>query len=187
MALIGRIGKKGIALTVVAVLIIAGGTAYFLTHKKTETIKVTSTRSANTEKAQKKSSDQQSGSNNADNSTPPASDVPKSVPASTASLQKPYGTFVSNHHPNLGGSPAPSTEQSVCYTAPGASCHIEFTKGSLVKKLPAETADSSGSVTWNWDIKQAGLSTGSWTIKAVASLNGKTMSAQDDLNLEVQP
>lgn len=188
MARIGRIGKKGIALTIVVVLIVAAGAAYLLTHKKTETIKVTSTRSASSEKAKKKSSDQKSATDNAvDNNTPPASDVPKSVPASTSTLQKPYGTFVSNHHPSLDGSTAPSTEESVCYAAPGATCYIEFTKGSLVKRLPAETADSSGSVSWNWDIKQAGLSTGSWTIKAIASLNGKTMSAQDNLNLEVQP
>lgn len=186
MVLVDKLGRKGFALVLIAVLVIAGGGAYLLKHKNTETIKVTSTKSANSKDSKKKSSNSESN-NASDSSSANSSDTSKSVPASTANLQKPYGTFVSNHHPNLGGSPAPSTEQSVCYAAPGATCYIEFTKGTSVKKLPAEQADSSGIVAWNWDVKQTGFSTGSWTIQAVASLNGKTMTAQDDLKLEVQP
>jgi hypothetical protein len=183
MAFISKFGKKGFAITLIAVLAIGGGAAYLLKHKNTETIKVTSSRSADS----KKKSQNEPNDNNSTSSASTDTTTSKSVPASTTSLKKPYGTFVSNHHPNLGGSPAPSTEQSVCYTAPGATCYIEFTKGTSVKKLPAEKADNSGIVAWNWDVKQTGFSTGSWSVKAVASLNGTTMSAQDDLKLEVQP
>jgi flagellar hook assembly protein FlgD len=154
-----------------------------LKHKNTETIKATSDNHSNS----KKSLSSKSSNDTSTNSVPPSQSTYKNTPASSAALVKPYGTVVSNHHPNLSGSPAPSSEESVCQTAPGATCYIQFTKGSTVKKLPAEKADSSGSANWNWDVKQAGFSTGSWTIQAVASLNGKTMTAQDDLKLEVQP
>jgi hypothetical protein len=53
--------------------------------------------------------------------------------------------------------------------------------------LPTETAGSSGSVYWSWNVKEAGLTTGTWTIKAVTSLNGKTITAQDNLGLDVEP
>lgn len=99
----------------------------------------------------------------------------------------PSGTFVSNHKPNLGGSPAPSSEQSVCNTTPGATCYIEFKQGSIVKKLDSRVADSSGSVIWSWDVKQAGFTEGSWTISAITSLNGQTKTTTDSLALEVRP
>lgn len=102
-------------------------------------------------------------------------------------LISPYGSFVSNHHPNLDGSPAPSEEQSVCNTTPGASCYIQFTKEGVTKTLPTETADSNGVVSWSWDINQAGFTTGSWQITAIASLNGQTKTTQDPMSLEVGP
>ena len=105
---------------------------------------------------------------------------------SGSSLISPSGTFVSNHHPNLSGTPAPSTEQSVCNTTPGAYCYIEFTNGSQIKKLSSQMADSNGSVYWDWDVNSAGLSVGSWHITTVASLNGKTKSTSDSLDLVVQ-
>ena len=60
-------------------------------------------------------------------------------------------------------------------------------KGSDVKKLDSKTVDSSGSVVWDWDVKDAGMSQGKWKITAVATLNGKTASADDSLSLEVTP
>lgn len=182
--IVSKLGKKGVAIMLIAVLVIAGGGTYLLKHKNTETIKVTSTHSATTKKKSQTGSSDSSSTSNTVNAS---SDLAKSPPPASVNLTKPYGTFVSNHHPNLSGSPAPSTEESVCQTAPGATCYIQFTKGTSVKKLPAAKADSSGIVTWDWDVKQTGFSAGSWTIQAVASLSGKTMTAQDSMNLEVQP
>jgi hypothetical protein len=107
--------------------------------------------------------------------------------APTASLVKPYGTFVSNHHPSLSGKSTPSQEASVCNTTPGASCKITLTKDGVTKTLAAQTTNSDGAAYWNWDVKQAGLTLGSWQITATASLRGSTSSATDPLMLEVQP
>jgi hypothetical protein len=114
--------------------------------------------------------------------------APSSTKGTTATttLAAPTGTFVSNHQPSLSGSSSPSSEQSVCNTAAGATCYIEFTKDSVVKQLPTQTADSSGSVYWTWDVKQAGLTVGKWQITAVTTLNGQTKTAQDSLELSVQ-
>jgi len=120
-------------------------------------------------------------------SSPSSSSGDKTGGTSTATLLTPSGAFVSNHHPNLSGSPAPSAEQSVCNTTPGAICYIEFTQGSTTKRLPAQTADANGAVYWTWDVKTNGFSVGSWQVTAVASLNGQTKTANDSLNLEVRP
>lgn len=106
---------------------------------------------------------------------------------STLPLIAPSGTFVSNHWPSLSGTSAPSTEQSICITSPGAQCYIEFTKNGITKKLDSLTADSNGNVYWSWDVKQAGFTQGSWTIRATASLNGQTKATSDSLTFEVQP
>jgi hypothetical protein len=97
-----------------------------------------------------------------------------------APLQAPYGTFVSNHHPD-----ANSSEESVCSSTPGASCTIKFTQGSVVKTLSAQTVDGTGTTYWSWNVKQAGITSGSWTVTANASLNGQTKSTQDNLALEI--
>jgi hypothetical protein len=100
-------------------------------------------------------------------------------------LYSPYGAFISNHHPNLSGHPAPSSESSVCNTTPGATCYIKFTNGSLTTKLPSRVADSKGSAYWSWDVKTAGLTAGNWTVTAVASLNGTVKSTQDPMQLTI--
>jgi hypothetical protein len=97
----------------------------------------------------------------------------------------PYGTFVSNHHPNLSGSPAPSKEQSVCQTTPGASCFIQFTRNGVVKKLPSQVVNKDGAAIWDWDVNEAGFTDGSWQILAISSLSGKSKTTADPLPLEV--
>lgn len=129
---------------------------------------------------------------NSQPSTPPTSKDAGSQSTSTsqsssAPLISPYGDFVSNHQPNLDGQPNPSAVTSVCNTTPGATCYIRFTKGSTSTTLPVKTSDSKGVVYWSWDIKKAALTTGNWTITAVASLNGQTKSSQDQLVLSVSP
>ncbi len=133
-------------------------------------------------------SSNQSDQNNPDSN----SDKSSSSPSSSSShvnlpLYAPYGDFVSNHHPNLNGSPAPSQETSVCNTTPGAKCSIKFTKGSVTTSLPSQTTDSKGSTYWTWDVKKAGLTSGNWIIEAVATLNGKIKTTHDPLPLSVQP
>jgi len=114
-------------------------------------------------------------------------DTQKPSTSSTPPLT-PFGDFVSNHHPSLSGSSSPSTEQSVCNTTPDASCIITFTNdNSVVKSLPAQTANSSGSAYWAWNINTAGFTTGTWTISATAILNGQSISTSDPTLLTVEP
>lgn len=129
-----------------------------------------------------------SANQSSDSNNPGSSSYNTSQKLSTtnAVLLAPSGDFVSNHSPNLSGSPAPNTETSVCNTTPGASCKITFTKSGVTKSLPAQTADPNGFVSWNsWKLQDIGLSAGSWKIQAIASLNGQTKTASDALDLVV--
>src|ERR1700733_4101879 len=49
------------------------------------------------------------------------STTPNTPPTTTAVLVMPSGDFVSNHHPNLSGSPAPNLITSSCTTTSGAT------------------------------------------------------------------
>lgn len=95
----------------------------------------------------------------------------------------PYGDFVSNHHP---GGDASTAEASTCNTSPRATCYIKFTKGTETKKLDVRIVDARGASIWYWDTKAAGLSSGSWTVTAVATLNGQTKTSSDPMALVVQ-
>ncbi|MEO5950644.1 MAG: hypothetical protein ABIQ04_04305 [Candidatus Saccharimonadales bacterium] len=97
----------------------------------------------------------------------------------------PVGTFVSNHKPNLNGSPAPNTMNSVCSTTPGASCVIEFTKDNQTLLLIAKTADASGNVTWDWKLQDIGLTAGTWTVTAIAKNGSLSAQSTDPTKLEV--
>ena len=109
-----------------------------------------------------------------------------STPTSTTptALVTPWGSFVSNHSP--GQDSSPTTEVSVCNTSPGATCYIKFVNGSYNRTLPVQTADSQGTVTWNWDTSSPALPSGSWQITAVATLNGQTKTTQDSRALVIQ-
>lgn len=104
---------------------------------------------------------------------------------SNTQLIKPTGNFVSDHHPNLSGSPAPNTMTSVCTTTPGATCQISFINGTITKTLPDQTTDAGGSAYWNWKLQDLGLTAGSWQIKTTATLNGQSQTAIDAMNLEI--
>jgi hypothetical protein len=132
----------------------------------------TSPSSANPESGGTGSATPPAANNEKQNQTPPVS--------TNASLQAPYGTFVSNHHPDTN-----TSEESVCSSTPGASCIIKFTQGNVVKTLSAQAVDGTGTTYWSWNVKQAGLTSGSWTVTAVANLNGQTKSTQDSLALEI--
>lgn len=115
------------------------------------------------------------------------SDTPGTPPASSAPAA-PTGEFISNHHPNLSGNPAPNTETSTCTTTPGASCSITFTNGGVVKSLPAQQTNANGTTVWtDWSLQSIGLTQGTWQTRAVATSNGKQASAADAMDLVVSP
>lgn len=123
------------------------------------------------------------------NSPQPGDQKSNSDNPAAISLLIPSGNFVSDHHPNLGGSPAPNTLTSVCVTTPGASCTITFinTNGDITKTLPAQVTDRGGATYWNWQMQTIGLTSGTWTIKATASLGNQTKTATDPMQLTVSP
>lgn len=104
----------------------------------------------------------------------------------TAGPAVPAGAFVSNHKPSL-SSPGRNQVASACNSTEGATCVISFTKGGVTKSLQAKQTDENGSVTWEWTLQQLGLTAGSWKIKAAATLNGQTKTAEDPLTLDVEP
>jgi len=165
----------GILLVVVVLLV-----ASYLHHQHSSPV-IPSTSPAKTVSG---SSDKQvAASVNPSSST---SDSSKSAATSTTAPSgtpptTPYGDFVSNHSP---GGQNPTQETSVCNTTPGATCYIQFTQGSIIKSLSSQTADANGAAYWNWDATT--LSGGSWTIKAIAGLNGQTATASDSRPLVVQ-
>lgn len=102
-----------------------------------------------------------------------------------AELKDPTGTFVSNHHPNLSGNPAPNEIQSVCVTTSGAYCEITFTKDGITKSLPKQLTDRGGAAYWTWKLQDIGLTKGTWKIQAKATLGSQTKTADDAATLEV--
>jgi hypothetical protein len=182
--------SKRVVIGVLLLLIILVVTGLELTgvthifHKKTPVVVVTAS-SFNTKGEPKspntKPSDQTSNSGSISNnsSTKPG--------GSSSALITPSGDFVSNHHPNLSGTPAPNLISSVCNSTPGASCQITFTKDGVVKSLSAQNTDSNGSVYWDWKLQDVGLTEGTWKIQAIASLNGQSKTAADTLDLVVSP
>jgi hypothetical protein len=103
--------------------------------------------------------------------------------ANTAELLAPSGTFVGNHRPK----PEQGKLQSVCVTTSGATCTIVFKMGSTTKQLPPQTTDKEGAAYWTWSLGDIGLTEGTWSIEAKATLSGQTKTAQDPTALEVGP
>lgn len=101
---------------------------------------------------------------------------------SAASLLKPTGNFVSSHNVQ-----ANSAIESVCVTTPGAKCKIVLTMGGTTKVLNEKTTDSEGVTAWMWQPKKIGISSGSWEIKAVATLGNQSKESFDAKRLEVSP
>jgi flagellar basal body-associated protein FliL len=109
------------------------------------------------------------------------SDTP---PAAQTTLTPITGNFASAHHISLATNPP---LQSSCSTTPKATCQITFTNGSKTVQLKQQTTDDGGGAYWTWKPQDIGLTTGSWKIQAKAELNGKTITADDAMNLEVTP
>lgn len=123
------------------------------------------------------SSSNTSGSGSQDTSTKSTNPSSTSTGTSTAGPITPYGTFVSNHNPPENG----NSETSVCITSPGATCGITFTNGSQTESLANQQTDSSGTTSWNWSASILG--TGHWVVTVTATLNGKTATATDSMDV----
>lgn len=186
-----HIGLLAILALVVVITALELSNVTYIFHEKpatSSTIEATNPNQSSGDSNQ--SSDKQVSTSSPNPSSPDTPTSNKSTQPATsdgAAPATPSGSFVSNHSPNLGGSPAPSQIQSVCLTTVGASCTIEFAKDGVTKTLSSQVADSNGAVYWTWDVKQSGFSVGEWRITAKATLNGKTTSATDSINLKVQP
>jgi hypothetical protein len=99
--------------------------------------------------------------------------------------EKPSGIFVSNHRPSLSGENLANQINSVCTTTSGAICTIVLTKDGKSISLPKQGTDNGGSTYWTWKLQDYGITEGTWRIKAVATLNGQTVTADDSVDMVV--
>ena len=174
--------KLIIIITIILFLIISTVAIMFIykANQPTKTINNSSTDS---------STPTNSGNTDTNGSTSTSPDTSTTTPAIDSSItpREPTGTFVSNHSPNISGSPAPNIESSTCTTTPGASCTIQFTNGDIIKSLDVKTTDSNGNATWDsWTLSEIGLTQGSWVISAIATNGSKTATATDATTLSVE-
>lgn len=183
-----RLSSPKKLLAVFAVLILLAGGVFGLTKLLGNSNEVPKPASSKGESGTTQTTDTSSTSvapggatTNKDNTSPGST-------GSSATLKEPSGTFVSNHKPNLGGSPAPNTISSVCITTPGAICNIAFNKDGVTKSLGTKVANGDGAAYWtSWKLQDIGINEGSWSITATASLNGQNKSTSDSLPLKVSP
>jgi hypothetical protein len=180
------------ALIVVAIIVIVGVIAGYLWHKnvhKSSTV-TSSNRSiysppeANANVPGGKPSSSQ-GSSISSSKGSSSSQTP--MVSSTVQPNTPIGEFVSDHSPNLSGTPHPNSESSTCTTTAGVNCQISFTSGSTVKSLSNQTTDTNGNTSWNWTLQSVGLTAGTWQVTATATNGSKTASTNDVTKLVVSP
>ena len=108
-------------------------------------------------------------------------DSTKATANTAAALIAPSGNFVSAHKVGLNNALA-----SDCTTSSGATCQIIFTKDGVARSLSAQGTDRAGSTYWSsWTPASIGLTSGSWKIQAVATLNDQAKTTDDALVLEV--
>lgn len=178
--------SKNIYLLVTAITIVAIGATILLLARHDSNKSVSTIPSTNPVASNKttSSSNGQNTSSSSDSSSSQPDKNASNTRGNGSGPVKPFGVFVSNHHPGQNGSP--TSETSACNTTPRASCYIKFTKGDVIKQLSAKTVDSNGAALWDWDVNQAGLTTGTWQVTAAATLNGQTQSTTDPLALEIQ-
>lgn len=111
--------------------------------------------------------------------------TPQSSPGHPiSSLAKPIGP--NNNTSTISLSGGATGMESTCRSVAGASCYIQATKGSQVitvsvsKTIGSDSA--SDGVVLDWDANK--LSTGTWSIQAVATKDGQT-AISDAQNLKV--
>jgi len=193
MSTINKHNNKKIALIIIGLglVVLLTGLVIVKYHKNKSVIPSVALHASSNEASKMNSSFV--SSNNNDNGSKTIASTPKSQSDSSTTTRSssstppaiPTGTFVSNHRPGVG---SPTLEVSVCNTTVGATCYIEFSMGSNVRRLSSQIVGASGSVIWQWDAGSAstGLTIGSWSISAIATLNGQTRSSTDQLSMEIK-
>lgn len=183
--------QKIILISIIGLLLIGGGAAFAIkraSHNSSSSSSITTTANENTKGETTKTTDSTSDSSSATSNDEDGSGaVDKNGDAtveSTATLLTPTGTFVSNHKISLGNADQLNI-QSDCTTTPGASCKITLTKGSVTKTLSAKKTDAGGAAYWSWNVKDLGLTAGSWQVKATVTLDDQTQTAADAMNMEI--
>jgi hypothetical protein len=173
----------GLVVVLIAVLELTNTTHIFHKAKVPAVIPVNHSRSGSPQTVDKSSASSVPPSNTSGTSTTKSSSTGGTTDSSLV-LVAPYGTFVSNHRPGQNGSP--TEEQSTCITTQGATCYIQFknTTSGQTTKLPVQVVGADGTTYWTWDASI--LTSGSWQVTAVASLNSQTKSATDPTQLEIQ-
>lgn len=170
-----NVPTKKITVTLIIILLVAGSVwIYSSSHKKTAPIYS----NPDTKGDVNRKTETASSSDHNASTTRPNSD--NSLP-----LISPTGTFISNHHPNLSGNPAPNKMASTCLTSPGVYCSIAFSRDGVTKSLPEQITNSGGATSWSWRLQDIGLTEGSWQVKATVRSGTKTQTAFDAMNLEV--
>lgn len=182
--------KKKIAIGVIALLILGAGTSYALLGNKHESTSKEDPQSYDPSIMKSDSNVPKPDSKNDSGVTQSKNDKDgqaSSGAQSNVTPAVPVGTFVSNHRPNLGGNPAPNTENSTCSTTPGVQCQIRFYGNGVTKSLPVKRVSQNGNTSWVWKLQDIGLTRGTWVVKAFAINGNKTASSQDATNLVISP
>lgn len=108
---------------------------------------------------------------------------------STGTLAAPAGQLLNKQTISLSSSD-PQTDpslESICQTEAQASCDIRLTgPNGQVKTVGAQSTGTSGTVIFDWNARSVGLTTGKWTVQAVAVKNNLTGTSHNEY-LEVQP
>jgi hypothetical protein len=177
--------RKHLALfAILGIAVLVAGASIVATHKVQKTTMVPSSGTQKTDTAKT------SGTSQAISSPPSASTASDTQPSTSSSPppQSPNGSFVSSYQVGINGQ-----EQSACNTTAGASCSITFTMGSISKSLPATQVTSSAKnpqgayATWSWEPSGIGLTAGSWSVSATATLNDQSATTKSNIQLEVTP
>ena len=177
--------NKRLWITALAVVLVIGAVGGYAYYRHTSKAKPVTTASAESKGPSTEITSSSSGTNSAKGDT--SDSTSDQTTKNTNPPDKPSGTFVSNHTPRLSSEDLANQENSVCITTSGASCTITFIKGSQTISLPKQETDAGGATYWTWKLQDYGITEGTWTIKAVATMNGQTVSADDPTGLVVTP
>lgn len=174
-----------VVVCVLAIILLAAATYYYL-KQKDESYRAKQYGSSQTNPS--KNTPVASGNDNrgSTSNSKGASNTPTTPADSSVTPTTPTGTFVSNHHPNLSGQPAPNLESSTCTTTPGVTCQIKFTNGDIVKVLEPQTTNADGNTSWTWRLGDVGLTVGDWKVTAVATNGTKVTMADDSMPLSIK-
>ncbi len=174
-----------IAVAVVCLVLASLATAYYL-KRKDDAYKTKQYGSSQTNPNSNTPIADSSNNTGGSSSSKDATEAPAPAADSSIVPSAPVGNFVSNHHPNLSGQPAPNLESSTCSTSPGVQCQIKFTHGDIVKYLDPQVTNADGNTSWTWKVSDIGLTVGDWKITAIATNGSKTATADDAMLLSVK-